>query len=64
MVLAKDYIYGQNWVEQFRFNRRNICSRPMNRRYFHPDEDIFELFPLNPMDVVFEGFEWDQSPQE
>ena len=53
---AKETIYAQNWVEQFRYARNHVVTDTPG--LWHEGEDIFSIHPSHPHRVIWEGFEW------
>lgn len=57
---SKDIIYGQNWVEQFRYERKSADERMTDDRriIWELDVDIYEKYTSSPVDVINSSFPW------
>ena len=62
---SKDIIYGQNWVEQFRYERKSADERMTGDRriIWDLDVDIYGRNPSSPADVINGSFPWRVTPQ-
>lgn len=56
---TKDEIFAQNWVEQFRFERRTMR---IDLSYFYPGRDVFRI-RHGAYDVIDHAFSWIHTPQ-
>ena len=63
---GKDYIFSQNWIEQFRRERRRIrvAASVRDAAYWAADSDIFAENPgASACALIDAAFPWDESAE-
>lgn len=63
---GKDYIFSQNWIEQFRRERRRIrvAASVRDAAYWVADSDIFAENPgASACALIDAAFPWDESAE-